>query len=265
MYTHFQLAKKYIHYYLTAANGKGHGMHSPFVFDFIQKVLNNKNAYIPPHNIEPLRKALRHNKQTITVQDFGAGSRIASSKEKAISHIAATAVKPKKYGQLLYRLVKHYQPENILELGTSLGITTAYMAAGKSSAKLITIEGSDAIAHIAQQNFQQLRLTNIQSLQGNFDTILPSIISQLSSIDLAYIDGNHRYEPTWQYFQQLLPKTHNNSIFIFDDIHWSSDMEKAWKAIQQHPSVRCTIDIFFMGFVFFRKEFKQKQHFTIRF
>ena len=82
---------------------------------------------------------------------------------------------------------------------------------------------------------------------------------------MAYVDGNHRYEPTIRYFQLLLSHAHNDTILIFDDIHWSAEMEKAWKEIQQHPSVRCTVDLFYLGFVFLRDEFKVPQHFVVRF
>jgi predicted O-methyltransferase YrrM len=162
-------------------------------------------------------------------------------------------------------LAKHYQPKNVIELGTSLGITTAYLSKANSSAEIITIEGSTAIATIAEQNFQKLNCQNIEVTNGNFDNVLPTAISHLSSIDLAYIDGNHRFEPTLNYFEQLLTEKNNDSIFIFDDIHWSKEMERAWEKIQTHPAVRCTIDIFFLGFVFFRQEFKEKRHFVVRF
>ena len=271
MYSSIQLAKKYFHYYRTAFNSKGHGMHSPFVFDFILNVLNNKSHYTPPPSIEALRKELLKNKEVVKIEDLGAGSRINSSKERTVLQLAKGALKPKKYAQLLYRLVRHYQPQNIIELGTSLGVTTCYLAAANPSAKIITIEGSEAIAKRARENFKKLELTNIQLLQGNFDTILPSVIQTLSkaeglsTVDMAYIDGNHRYQPTINYFHQLLSESHNNTILIFDDIHWSKEMEKAWKEIMRHPSVQCTIDIFFLGFVFFKNEFKEKQHFQIRF
>jgi predicted O-methyltransferase YrrM len=102
-------------------------------------------------------------------------------------------------------------------------------------------------------------------MRGNFDNLLPPVIAQLSSIDLAYIDGNHRYQPTVNYFHQFLSKAGNQTILIFDDVHWSEEMEKAWEEIKAHPAVQCTIDIFFLGFVFFREEFKVKQNFVIRF
>jgi predicted O-methyltransferase YrrM len=265
MYSSTQLAKKYLHYYLSAANSKGHGMHSPFVFDFILNVLNNESNYKPLPSIEVLRKELLKNKEVLEIEDMGAGSRKTSSQQKSVSQIAGTALKPKKYAQLLFRLVKHYQPQNILELGTSLGITTAYLAVAHPSAYITTIEGSKAIAQKAKDNFKKLHLSNIQSFQGNFDTVLPPVIQELPSIDLAYIDGNHRYQPTMNYFQQILKKTSSHSILVFDDIHWSEEMEKAWEEIKAHPAVQYTVDIFFLGFVFFRNEFKAKQHFTIRF
>jgi predicted O-methyltransferase YrrM len=265
VYSSLQLAKKYLHYYLTAYNGKGHGMHSPFVFQFILHVLNNKSGYMPPPEIEQIRKELLHDKRFLEVDDFGAGSRVAKSRKRTVAELARSALKPKKYAQLLYRLVRYYQPQTILELGTSLGVTTAYLAAACPCAQITTIEGSKAIADRATENFSKLNLKNIQQTIGNFDDLLPSAIHHLSSIDFAYIDGNHRYEPTINYFRQLLPAIHNKSILVFDDIHWSSEMEKAWTEIKQHPSVQCTVDIFFLGFVFFRKEFKEKQHFSIRF
>lgn len=215
--------------------------------------------------IEDLRKKLFNNKTEIKIEDLGAGSRANSNHRRSVEELTRTAVKPKKYSQLLFRLVSYYKPQNIVELGTSLGITTSYLAFANPSASIITIEGSPEIAKIAGENFDQLQLKDIKQEVGNFDDILPSVIHQLSSVDLAYIDGNHRYQPTINYFHQFLEKHHNDTIMIFDDIHWSTEMERAWKEIKNHPSVRCTVDIFFLGFVFFRRQFKEKQHFTVRF
>jgi predicted O-methyltransferase YrrM len=196
---------------------------------------------------------------------MGAGSRLSATKQRTVKQVAETAVKSPRFGQLLYRLAKNYQPQNIIELGTSLGVTTSYFATANPSATVYTIEGSNAIRQVALENFEQLQLQNIRSFEGNFDQVLPDLLQQLSFIDLAYIDGNHRFEPTVNYFHQLMPKIHNYSILVFDDIHWSAEMEQAWATIQQHPSVRCTVDLFFMGFVFFRDEFRIKQDFTVRF
>ena len=240
-------------------------MHSPFVFDFILNVLNNRNNYVPPSSIEQLRKQLLNDGGSVEIEDLGAGSRINSSKQRTVAELAKTALKSKKYGQLLYRLVKHYQPKTIVELGTSLGITTSYFSVANPNAHIATIEGSKSIAQIAKENFTKLNCGNIQVIEGNFDDILPSVLSSLTTVDLGYIDGNHRYAPTVNYFNQFLPKTNADTILIFDDIHWSKEMEAAWEEIKNSKEVQYTIDVFFLGFVFFKKEFKVKQDFKIRF
>jgi len=265
MYSRFQLAFKYLQYYLTASSGKGHGAHSPFIFHFITKVLNDKFKYPDYIGIEQLRRQLLKDQTFLTIEDLGAGSMVNKTDQRTVASIVKNAVKPKKYGQLLYRMVKEYKPKTILELGTSLGITTSYLANGNTAAKIITMEGATQVAKIAKQNFNKLKLQNIQLIEGNFDGTLPSVINQLPSLDFAFIDGNHQQEPTKRYFQQLLRKTHNDSILIFDDIHWSREMEQAWHTILKHPSVRCSIDLFFIGIILFRNEFREKQHFTIRF
>ena len=240
-------------------------MHSPFFFRFILEVLNNGNQWEPPAAIEVLRKKLLKDDRVLQVQDLGAGSRSGTGKNRTVAQLAKTAIKPKKYSQLLFRLVKKYKPRTIIELGTSLGITTAYLAAASPGAAITTIEGSKAVLQMAQENFARLEIRNVDSLEGNFDDVLPPLLERAEQVDLGYIDGNHRYEPTLNYFKNLVEKCHPESILVFDDIHWSAEMEQAWSEIQQHPSVRCTVDIFFLGFVFFRSEFKEKQHFTIRF
>jgi predicted O-methyltransferase YrrM len=260
-----QLAKKYLQYYFSASNRRGHGMHSPFVFDFILNVLQNKNAYSLPPDIEMLRRRLLADRRKIMVEDLGAGSRTNLSKERTVRQIARASLKSKKLAAVLFRLARHYQPATIIELGTSFGLTTSYFSKANPAAQITTIEGSASVAAIARENFERLHAGNIQLVQGNFDDRLPPLIQRLSAIDLAYIDGNHRYQPTIKYFRQLLSKSQNNTILVFDDIHWSAEMEKAWEEIKAHPAVMYTIDIFFLGFVFFRQEFKVKQHFSIRF
>ncbi len=265
MYSKWQIARKYCSYYLTSSNGKGHGTHSPFIFHFITNVLNDKKQYKEYETVETLRKIMIEDETVLNIQDFGAGSSIAKNNRRTIASIANHAAKPKKFGQLLFRMVKEYQPETILELGTSLGITTTYLSLGKPTAKLVTMEGASEVAEVANTNFQKSGNKNIIIEQGNFDYTLPAIISGLSSVDFCFVDGNHRQEPTERYFQEILPKTNNDSILIFDDIHWSHEMEAAWVTIKSHPSVRCTVDLFFIGIVFFKEEFHEKQHFVIRF
>ena len=263
MYSSFQIAKKYVKYYINAQNGKGHGVHSPFVFDFIIHVLNDTKEYECYKRIESLRKQLVQNNSIIDVEDFGAGSAVIPFKKRKVSAIAKSSLKNKKFAKLLYRIVKYYHPQNIIELGTSFGITTCYLAEGNKNAD-VTFEGSKEIAKIARQNFITVQLNNINLIEGNFDKIFFDALQTKDKIDFAFIDGNHRRNATLDYFLGLLKKSSNTSIFIFDDIHWSSEMEEAWKQIQDHDSVKLTIDLFFIGLVFFNPDFKVKQHFAIR-
>ena len=211
-----------------------------------------------------MRKQLLNDKTFLEVEDFGAGSAITKTNTRSIASIAKNAAKPEKFGQLLFRMIKYYQPGTIIELGTSLGITASYFSFAKPGAKLITMEGAKEIAEIAIQNFKTNGLNNIELVKGNFDETLSSVLNRFSAIDFVFIDGNHRQGPTERYFQQLLAKINNESILVFDDIHWSKEMEAAWENIKQYPAVTCSIDLFFIGMVFFRKEFKEKQHFAIR-
>jgi predicted O-methyltransferase YrrM len=265
MYSKWRLAFKYIKYWFTASNDRGHGTHSPFLFHFITKVLNDKKLYPEYVKVEDQRKQLLKVETHLTLKDFGAGSSVSKTDQRTIASIAKNSAKPKKYGQLLFRMVKEYQPLTILELGTSLGITTSYLALANTGAKVISLEGADEVAKVATSNFNKLGVENVNLINGDFDNTLSSVIDSLTSVDFIFIDGNHRQEPTERYFNELLTKVNNDSMIIFDDIHWSKEMEASWETVKCHPDVRCTIDLFFIGIILFRKEFMAKQHFTIRF
>ena len=265
MYSKLTHAKKWWHYYRTASNGVGHGIHSPFVFDFVKNVLNDKRDFYAFVAIESLRQKLKSDHTILQVDDLGAGSKVSKSNQRKVSEIAKYALKSKKLAQFLFRLVNYYQPKTILELGTSLGVTTAYLAAANANAKVYTVEGVPAIAEVARKNFHQLNLYNTQLIEGSFDAVLPMLLENLKKVDFVFVDGNHRLEPTLKYFEWFLKHADENIIMVFDDIHWSEEMEWAWKKISQHPSVTCTIDLFFLGVVFLRKEFHEKQNFVIRF
>lgn len=265
MFSKFQLAKKYLQYWLTASNGKGHGIHSPFVFDFVKNVLNDKTVYPHYQSIELQRKKLLNNSAVIEVEDFGAGSSVIKTNKRIVKDIAASSLKSKKYAQLLHRMVKYYKPETILELGTSFGITSAYLASGNTNAVVHTCEGSSSIASIAKQYFDEQNFKNIQLTEGDFAKTLSPLLSKLKTVDFAFIDGNHRKEPTLEYFTEILKYSTPNSILIFDDIHWSNDMEAAWQEIKQHSATTLTIDLFFIGIVFINPNFKIPQHFVLRF
>lgn len=261
-YSPLKMVVKYARYLLNAGSRKGHGIHSPFVFDFIVHILNDKKTH-PPIELEECRKQLLKDETVLQLTDFGAGA-VSTYKEKSVRDIAKTSLKSMKYARLLFRIVKYYKAKTVLELGTSLGITTAHLASN-ANVTVYTLEGDRAVANIAERNFHSLDLKNIKLVPGNFDETLLPLLEIIEQPDIVFIDGNHRQEPTIRYFNQIKAVSGSNIIIILDDIHWSQEMEQAWEEIKNDPDVLLTIDLFFIGIVLFRKEFKVKQHYCIRF
>ena len=258
----FRLAADYLLYRARAY--KLHGVHSPFIFDLYHNVLLH-TGYFPAYSrVETLRLQLLQDNRTLQVTDLGAGSKTVNHKQRKVRDIARTSAKPLKYGQLLFRLVNHFQPATIFDLGTSLGVTTSYLGEARRESMIYTFEGCPNIAKAARENFRQLALTNIHLMEGNLDETLEQQLQHVTQLDFAFFDGNHRYAPTMRYFESCLTKHHENSVFVLDDIYWSAEMKQAWQEIKQHPQVKQTVDLFFFGLVFFRTT-QPKEHFTLHF
>ena len=249
----------YIKFLLRSKNR--HGVHSPFVFNLISNCLYDKTKYTAYEELRSYRNQLLHDRSTIEVSDLGPGSQVIKSKNRVIRDIARIAGTTPFRARMLYRLVRYLDAKRILELGTSLGLGTQAMSLGNPNASIQSIEGCPNIRNYSQNNFKTMGLTNVEFLQGDFDKVLDEL--QDSTYDLIFIDGNHQKTATLNYFNRLLKQVHNDSVMIFDDIHWSADMEDAWSQISSHPEVSVSIDTFFWGLVFFRRE-QRKEHFTIR-
>ena len=240
-----------------------HAVHSPFVFTLITKCFYDKKSKPEYEILNNYRKTLLANTNTIDVTDFGAGSKVFKSNNRAIAQIAKTAGITSKRAELLFRITNYFQPKSILEIGTSLGLATVALALGDKNAKITTLEGCPETAKIAQNQFQEFELANITSVVTEFENYLDNLKKENSSFNLVYFDGNHSKKATLSYFEKLLPTATNETVWIFDDIHWSADMEEAWESIKKHPKVTVTIDTFQWGLVFFRRE-QPKEHFVIR-
>ena len=260
---YFFLLKQYVLYRLKAKSA--HGIHSPFVYDFIETVLKDQRTYYAFEEIASIRNVLLQDTTSINVEDLGAGSLHKSVTKRRVKDIAQHAARNEKFGKLLFRIVEKYQYKNMLELGTSLGIGTSYIASAAKDGQVITIEGCNDIADKATETFASLSHTHIRQRRGNFDLVLTPILQQNPSFDLIIIDGNHREEATLAYFNEIMPFIKDDTLLIFDDIHWSRGMHKAWQTIHSDQRVRLSIDLFFFGLVFFKKDFKEKQHFTLKY
>lgn len=241
-----------------------HGLHSPFVYKLVDEVIYDKTEKPAYHTVEQERDHLLVDDSYITVTDLGAGSHVNNNKQKKVSDITLNALKPPKLAKLLYRLANFAQPNNIIELGTCLGITTLYLREAAPEARLYTLEGCPETAGVAKKVFAKAGVDNINVITGNFDDTLPGILDSEDKLDLVYIDGNHQYEATMRYFDWCLPKVHEGTMLIFDDIYWSDGMKKAWSEIKSHPQVSATVDLFWIGLIFF-KPGQAKEDFKIRF
>jgi len=233
------------------------------VFDLVTKCFYDTTKYAEYSILKTYRESLIENKDTIEVTDFGAGSKVFKSNTRAINQMAKTAGISEKRAELLFRIVNYFQPSNILEIGTSLGLATAALSLGNSKAKITTLEGCSNTLGVAIEKFKKCNFKNINPIVTEFSNYVKTINHQPSTINLIYFDGNHSKQATLNYFDLLLPTITNESVWIFDDIHWSPDMEAAWEIIKNHPKVTVTIDTFQWGIVFFRNE-QEKEHFTIR-
>lgn len=244
------------------ASTNRHGVHSPFVYDLVAKCFNGQTNPSKMKALKIIQKSLYSNHNSITITDYGKGSSVFKSNARKVSDIAKIAGITKKKSALLLRIINYFNPQNILEIGTSVGLGTAVLSIGNPDAEIMTLEGCKNTGEVAKALFSQNHLNNIELVVGNFNETLSDVLKD-QQFDLIYFDGNHQKEATINYFNQCLETAHNNSVFIFDDIYWSLDMQLAWEEIKMHPKVTITIDTFLWGLVFFRKE-QEKQHFTIR-
>ncbi len=252
-------AKSFIKFVLLSKNS--HGVHSPFVYHLVSKCFYDKRVYPEYSILKNYREKLLTDDQFLEITDFGQGSRVFKTNKRKVSGIAKNAGITAKRQRLLFRLVRYFMPSEVLELGTSLGLATAAMALGNTSAAIKTVEGCPNTAKKAKEMLEAFHLKNIQLYAQTFETFFSE--NKGENYQFVYIDGNHNKEKTLQYFEILLERVENNSVLIFDDIYWSKPMSEAWQEIIAHKKVTVSIDVFYWGIVFFRKE-QQKEHFTIR-
>lgn len=238
-----------------------HGVHSPFVYNLVTQCFYDKARYPAYKTIARFRKDLLKNRSKLNIKDLGFGSHKIKSNNRTVSSMAKHAGTTFKSAKLMYRIVKYFNSNTILELGTSLGIATQAMHLGNPKASIKTVEGCPNLSGFSKANFEKQAYQNISVINKDFKLAISELKSK--SFDLVFFDGNHQKESTLQYFNTLLTTAHNDSLFIFDDIYWSKEMTEAWETIKQHPKVTVTIDTFFWGLVFFRKE-QHKEHFKIR-
>ena len=258
-----KLALDYLKYRLVAKTT--HGVHSPFVYQFNTDVLYDSTPFYPFQQLNLIRQHLLQDSSILDVVDLGAGSKVQTSNKRSVQGIANTALSDQKFMELYFRMVNYFSPKNILELGTSLGLTTSYMAQVNKNTPVTTIEGSPSIAQYSRKVLKKQKLSNVKVLEGNFDDVLPELLkTQNIPFDFVFVDGNHSYNSTLKYFNLIIDQCAKDSVIIFDDIRWSEGMLKAWNEIKSDNRIQVSIDLFKVGLVFLR-EGQEKEDFVICF
>lgn len=237
-----------------------HSLHSPSLFN-LYNALKNKGEKEDFSTIAALRQSLLHNEQNLLLEDFGAGSKSLSAKTRSIAQIAKTSLISPKYGKIIARLTRYIHAKNVVELGTCLGLGTLYLAEGMpSQGHIHTFEGAEALATQASKHLEQLSTIPFSMHLGNIDDTLPVFLSQNPNQDLFYLDANHTYEATLRYFHWIMEKSAEDAVLIFDDIHWSEGMHRAWEEIVASPLSGLSIDLFRIGIVFRQSPTGEKLH-----
>jgi predicted O-methyltransferase YrrM len=238
-----------------------HGIHSPFVYDLITKCFYDKTPFSAYHNLKALRNKLIYNQDLVKIKHYSEASKVFQSNHQKISTIVKCEGSSYKKQKQLYRITNYFKPKNVLELGTSVGLGSAAMAIASNNSIIKTVEVNKNISDIAKKVFKSYQLKNIQIDTSSFKDFFKK--SNYENLDLVYLDGTCDKESTIENFNSLLKHSHNESVFIINNIYWSKEMTEAWNIIKKQKEITVSIDTFYWGFLFFRKE-QPKQHFTIR-
>lgn len=240
-------------YMLFSGHRNGHGIHSPFVFNLVSEIFQNKISDEVVFKIESIRRQMLKDTRSIHVNDLGSGSKKMKDNVRSLSDIARYSAVNKKYGALLYNLATLFGSPYIIEFGTSLGFSAMYMASSSPENVVYTLEGCSGTLEIASANFREARLENIKIMPGPFDESLKILGNSTTCPGMIFIDGDHTREATLRYFEKVAAMAGNDTLVIIDDINYSSGMADAWKEIKKNRGVTISIDICKMGLVFFRK------------
>jgi predicted O-methyltransferase YrrM len=252
---------RFLQFYLKASTR--YQIHSPFVFELVNAVLEDTRYYYAFTEVERLRRQMLHSKVEIEQEDFGTGGKKQRIQRRRIAEVARKSASSPTQGRMLFRLVQHLQPKTMVELGSSLGVGTAYLASAASHARLVSLEGCAQTAAVAKSNLELLGIKNVILQTGPFEKTLEPVLSREKSVDLFFFDGNHRAEPTLRYFEACLKHATPQTLFVFDDMYWSSEMTGLWKQLQKHPKVTLTLDFFDLSLLCINPDFKEIQHFRI--
>ena len=242
--------QKYLMHWLRAKRG-GHGIHSPFVYRLCEEVIYSKEVFYDFEKLEQIRSELLEDKRSLCIKDLGAPSKTFKGHERRVCDIASRGISSAKQSQLLYKLINYLGCKTGIELGSSIGLNSLYLAGAMPKGRVYSLEGNASVLNIAKGLAAKTQTNHLFFVEGHFDQTLPTLLTKLDQVDFVYLDGNHTKEATLRYFELLLPKMTRDSVFVLDDIYWSPDMHRAWKEVCAHARVTLSLDLFYLGILFF--------------
>jgi predicted O-methyltransferase YrrM len=257
LYRFFEFVKHYI------VGGNEHGLHSPFVFELYTKTVQN-HEFPYYEQLEQHYFELLSDEHFINNKNPGAGTSLHKTTRVPIKRLAKHSIKSLPWRQLICRLIEERKPKIIIELGTSFGITTAYIATTCPDATVYTFEANPSLVELSKEFFTLAGIKNVEIIEGNIDETLPAFLISHPQIDVAYIDANHRFAPTIKYVERIMECVSWKGLIIMDDIYWSYPMTKAWKAISNKKMVTVSIDLWQIGLLYFHTG-QVKENFKLRF
>jgi predicted O-methyltransferase YrrM len=226
-------ATSFIRHLLSARSAAGYGVHSPFVFDFLTNVVKGKSDGHVILKVERLRQEMLADRRILRITDLGVGSSGRTGQERSIHDIASTAPLPARQASLLSRIAASLRGGNsgiILELGTSLGISTLALSLAAPERRVVTIEGCPELAGIARQNLLRHGALNAEVINMEFGAALDQLKREGRNVSLAFIDGNHRGEALGEYARSIRAAG-EEMIIVADDIHLNRGMYSAWSSL----------------------------------
>ncbi len=262
-------ALKYLQHLFYLRHRKGFGIHSPGLFELVNGVIFNAYQLKVPDEIRAVHRELGNDRTLIGPEapgspvqgardpgtaDPGAGSRVGRPENRTVGSFVRRSSVSSRYGALLYRMARWFEPGMIIELGTGLGISTLYLAAGSNGVPLHTIEGNRARAEFSSQLIKRCGFFAVKVHVGEIGEMLERLPETGEKRFLAFVDGNHQYGPTLTYLRRLIDMAGEEALVIMDDIHWSRGMYRAWREIISWQEVRASIDLFHVGILWLRKD-----------
>ncbi|MDD2435944.1 MAG: SAM-dependent methyltransferase [Massilibacteroides sp.] len=216
---------------------KGHGVHSPFVFNFITKVIDERAAYYCLKDIELTRKKFFYENEPFHKWE----------------------IRPK-YGALLMRISNYLKPQNLLLIGSDLSFSALYSSSYASTTRCVVLEEKTEIAAFSRSVIEKHRAKNILLKEGVYQKTVSEVLEHTDKLDFVYFGYPNDSALDIPVFECILPHLHEHSVLILRGIRKTKDRKEFWNRLCARPEVSVTIDVYELGIAFFNHKIHKKNY-----